>query len=127
MDEESGFPSDSDSHALLRVEAPVKSEANGVLFYECVNGTSVVTEKRRWELVEFVAVHSMVKCSYTHHQMRDLLHISPVHSSLLYTLSGGSVIAYDLLTQKVGHHGQFIPCLIPPRWTPLSPTSTPIA
>lgn len=54
------------------------------------------------ELAELVRLHKM-RCSYTHHQMRDLLAISPLHPYTLYTLSRGNIVSYNLLTHKVRH------------------------
>jgi len=59
-----------------------------------------INQKKIIEFAEFVRHHKM-RCSYTHHQMRDLLAISPLNPHTLYTLSRGNIVSYNLLTHKV--------------------------
>lgn len=54
----------------------------------------------RIDFADFVRQYKM-RCSYTHHQMRDLLVLSPLLPHTLYTLSRGNIISYNLLTRKV--------------------------
>jgi len=58
-----------------------------------------INQKKIIEFAEFVRHHKM-RCSYTHHQMRDLLAISPLNPHTLYTLSRGNIVSYNLLTPK---------------------------